>query len=131
MNLIIPEELPVGLVHVDLVCKDGGRKVAETFFEKFDLKLCIGFLVVGIPAQMVDEGIALTDACTYLGSEFHFCLGLASDYWAKVWLEDADDAVGTMMCVVRKHLLLLMIHSYNSSYSPLLTLDNGLRHPNR
>lgn len=41
MNLVFLEELPVGFVHVDLVCKDSGRKVAETFFEKFDLKLYV------------------------------------------------------------------------------------------
>ncbi len=68
------------LVHVDFVCMDGGWKVTEALLENFDLKPRIGFLVVGIPAQMVNESMSLIDACSDLGAELRLGLGLSPDY---------------------------------------------------
>ena len=120
MDPVILEELPVGFVHIDLVCKDSGRKETETLFEKFDLKLCIGFLVVGIPVQMVNEGVPFIDAGSRLGTELGPGFGLPPDYWSKMWLEDADDAVGALMHIVGQHLQLLMIHLDNGCHGPFL-----------
>ena len=43
----------VCLVHIDLVCKDGGRKTAESLLVFVDLELEVSTLVVGIPAVVV------------------------------------------------------------------------------
>ena len=49
---------------------------------------------------MVYEGVSLVDACPSLGTELDIGFGLSPDYWPKVRLEDADDAVSTLMHVV-------------------------------
>ena len=85
--------LPVGPVHVDFVSQDGCRQEAEALLVLVNLELQVCTLVIGIPAVMVDEVVALDDADTDLGSELHLCRGLSSDDGAHMGLEDADDAV--------------------------------------
>ena len=97
MDFKILKYISVSPVQVNLIRKDGGRQVAEAFFEKLNLQQEVLALVVGIRAVVVDERIALEYACTYLGTEFSPCLGLSTDNGTDVWLKDAQYAVCTSM----------------------------------
>ena len=74
MYFKILKYIPVCPVQVNLSRKDGGWKVAEAFFEKLNLWQEVPALVVGIPAVVVYERIALNYACTYLCPELSPCL---------------------------------------------------------
>ena len=66
MDFKILKYISVSPVQVNLIRKDGGRKVAEAFFEKLNLSQEVLALVVGSPAVVVDERLALESACTGL-----------------------------------------------------------------
>ena len=97
MDFKILKYISVSPVQVNLIRKDGGRKVAEAFFEKLNLQQEVLALVVGIPAVVVYERIALDYACTYLCSELSPCLCLSTDNGTNVWLKDAQYAVCASM----------------------------------
>ena len=81
---------PVGLVHIDLVGKDGSRQPAEALLVLVDVQLHVCTFIVGIPAVVVDEVIALDDAYAYLGTELHVCGSLATGNGTYMGLEDTD-----------------------------------------
>ena len=60
------QNIPVRLVHVDLVRMDGGWQVAPTLHVFVNVQLQVNTLIVCIPAVMVDEVVALYDAHAYL-----------------------------------------------------------------
>ena len=117
----------VGLVHIDLVCKDGGRQTAETLLVFVDVELEVSALVVGIPAVMVDEVIALYDADTDLGTELHSCRSLSTDNGAYMGLEDAHDSVFAVMLACAEHLFLLEVHLHRGIQNPALVFAQAIK----
>ena len=110
LNLIGFQEVPVSLIHIYLVSEDGSWKATKALFEQASVELQVGALVICIPTMMINERIALVDAYANLGTKLDLCLCLAADDRSYVRLKDADDAVGTCMCSIGEHLLLLGIH---------------------
>ena len=97
MDFNILKYISVSPVQVNLIRKDGGRKVAEAFFEKLNLKQEVLAFVVDFLAVVIYERIDIDYACIYLGPEFSPCLGLSTDNGTDVWLKDAQYAVCTSM----------------------------------
>lgn len=108
LYLIGFQEVPVSLIHIYLVSEDGSRKATESLFEQACVELQVGAFVICVPTMMVDERVTIVDAYAYLGAELDLCL--AADYGSYVRLKDADDAVGTSVRSMGKHLLLQGIH---------------------
>ena len=113
---------PVGLVHIDLVGKDGNRQPAEALPVLVDVQLHVSTFIVGIPAVVVDEVIALDDAYAYLGTELHVCGSLATDNGTYMGLEDTDYAVFAAVLACAEHLLLLEVHLHRGIQHPALVL---------
>ena len=109
---------PVGLVHIDLVGKDGSGQTTMTLLVLVDVQLHVCTFIVGIPAMVVDEVVALDDAYAYLGTELHVCGSLATDNGTYMGLEDTDYAVFAAVLARAEHLLLLEVH-----------LHRGIQHP--
>ena len=118
---------PVGLVHIDLVGKDGSRQTAEALLVLVDVQLHVTALVIGIPAVVVDEVIALHDAHAYLGTELHVCGSLATDDGTQMRLEDTDDAVFAAVLACAEHLLLLEVHLHRGIQNPALVLAKTVK----
>jgi len=117
----------VGLVHIDLVCKDGGRQTTEALPVFVDLELEVSALVVGIPAVVVDEVIALHDADTDFGTELHIRGRLSPDNGAYMGLEDAHDPVLAAMLARAEHLLLLEVHLHRGIQNPALVFAQAVK----
>ena len=117
----------VCLVHIDLVCKDGGRQTAEPLLVFVDLELEVSPLVLGIPAVVVDEVVALYDADTDLGTKLHICRGLSSDDGAYMGLEDAHNPVFAAMLACAEHLLLLEVHLHRGIQNPALVFAQAVK----
>jgi hypothetical protein len=88
--------------------------------EQSDMELHVGAFVIYLPTMMIDERVTVVDAYTNLGTELDLCLCFATDYGSYVRLKDADDAVGTSVCAIGEHLLLLGIHFKDSVERVLL-----------
>ena len=114
------ENIPVRLVHVDLVRMDGGWQVAPTLHVFVNVQLQVNTLIVCIPAVMVDEVVALYDAHAYLCPKLDAGSCLAPDNGAQVWLEDADDTVRALVDSLPEHVILLVVHPDDGSEDFLL-----------
>lgn len=115
------QHFPVCQVHVDLVCENGCRKKAETFFKESYVQGRVRTFIVDIPTVMVYEGVTFIEAHAYFRPEFSLGLCLVADDWTYVRLEDADNAVGTCMDIIGEHFKLLMIHVKRSVEYVLFT----------
>jgi len=102
------DAFPVFAPHIELVGLDFLGKYAEAFLVEFCLQGKVTGLVVCVPAEMVDVGVAVHDARPDLCAELD--LGLSPDDGAQVRLADADDAVGALAGVLLEHHLLLPVH---------------------
>ncbi len=117
----------VGLVHIDLVGKDGSWQTAEALLEFFNLELEVCALVVGIPTVVVDEVVTLYDADTDLRTELHICGSLSPDNGAYMGLEDAYDPILAAMLACAEHLLLLEVHLHRGIQNPALVFAQAVK----
>ena len=118
---------PVGLVHIDFIGKDGSRQEAEALLVLVDVQLHVAALVIGIPAVVVDEVVALHDAHAYLGTELHACGSLATDNGTHMGPEDADYAVFAAVLACAEHLLLLEVHLHRGIQHPALVFAQTVK----
>lgn len=119
--------IPVGLVHIDLVGKDGSRQTAEALLVLVDVQLHVCTFIIGIPAVMVDEVVALHEAHAYLGTELHVCGSLTTDDGTQMRLENTDDAVFAAVLACEEHLLLLEVHLHRGIQYPALVFAQTVK----
>ena len=114
------EGFPVVPVEIYLVSEKPLRRTAEPFLIQLYVDCQIGCFVIGLPAVVVDERVAVHYADSDFSPELDLGFGFASYYGTDMWLMYADNAVLTGMCSQAKHRLLLVIHVYYGLDGPFL-----------